>query len=247
MEAAIVAAQRGHQVQLFEKSGKLGGQFLIAAVPPAKGEFSSFIVWQKNQLQKWGVQVHLNTELTENRIAEEHPDVVIIATGAEPVSPDIPGKNKAHVFISNDVLSGMVALGRDVIVIGGGMVGAELANHLAVHEKKVKIVEMQSDIARDEMQPIRIFMMEEFRKNNVDMYVNTRVKEIVEDGVIVQTEDGERKIHGDSVVLALGSKPVDVHYDNIHDSVQLIKIGDSVKVRKALDAIEEGYRVALTI
>lgn len=248
MEAAIVAAQRGHEVHLFEESDKLGGQFLIAAVPPAKGEFSSLIVWQKNQLKKYGVHVHLLEKVTEELIKQEKPDAVIVATGAVPVVPDIPGKDRNNVFISNDVLDGSVTLGRNVIVIGGGMVGAELASHLAVHEKDVRIVEMQPEIAKDEMQPIRMFMMDEFERNHVEMFVNTKVKEILEDGVIVVTDEGEVKLDGaDSVVLALGSKPSNDLSEKIKDLVPTVTIGDSVKVRKALDAIEEGYRAAMAL
>lgn len=248
MEAAIVAAKKGHEVHLYEKSNALGGQFLIAAVPPAKGEFASFVVWQKIQLNLLNVNVVLNTEVTKDLILKEKPDAVIISTGAEPLIPNIPGKDNDNVFISNDVLKGSVSLGRNVIVIGGGMVGAELANHLAVHEKKVRIIEMQPEIAKDEMQPIRMFMMEEFKKNQVEMYVDTKVKEITKEGVVVITKEGELVLSGaDSIVLALGSKPVDTLTDKIKDHVQTITIGDAVKVRKAIDAIEEGYLAGLAI
>ena len=104
MEAAIVAAQRGHQVDIFEKSAKLGGQWNLAAIPPTKEELGAFTNWQINQLQKLDVTVHLNTELTEAMVETLRPDSVIVATGANPFVPNIPGKQLKHVLLANDVL-----------------------------------------------------------------------------------------------------------------------------------------------
>lgn len=248
MEAAIVAAKKGHDVHLYEKTNELGGQYLIASVPPAKGEFASFTVWQKNQLEKLGVNIHLNSEVTEEIINNEKPDAVIVATGAVSITPNISGVDSPNVYSGHDVLKGNVSLGRNVIVIGGGMVGSEIANHLAVHEKNVRIVEMMSVVAKDEVQPVRMFMMEEFKKNGVEIFVNAKVKEIVEDGVIITRDNVDEKLGGaDSIVLALGAKSVDNLSVKIKDKVKTITIGDALKARKALDAIEEGYRAALII
>lgn len=111
-------------------------------MPPHKGEFDSFIVWQKHQLKKYGVNIHTNTALTIDIVKAEKADEVVIAAGAEPIVPNIPGHDKPIVTTAKEVLAGKVFVGPQAVVIGGGMVGAETACHLAFHGKKVTIIEM---------------------------------------------------------------------------------------------------------
>ena len=249
MEAARVAAQRGHEVHLYEKSDKLGGQYLIGAIPPNKGEVDMFLAWQQNQLKKYNVNVHFNTELTVQIVEKGAPDAVIVATGGEPIVPDIPGKDKPNVVDANDVLLGNVNVGHRVIVIGGGMVGSETADHLANHGKEVTIVEMLPEIAKDEEAAVRYFLMKDLQDNGVKIYVNATVKKILDDGVISEIDGAEIKIGpADTIVMAIGAKSVNSLTKQLEGKVpQVLTVGDALKVRKALEAVEEGYRAGLAV
>ncbi len=249
MEAAIVAAQRGHEVHLFEKEEKLGGQFAHAAVAPGKGEIGSFIAWQQTQLGKLGVSIHLGSELGVETVRSGHPDAVIVATGSKPVVSEIPGADLPHVVNAVDVLAGKVAVGERVVIVGGGMVGSETANHLANHDKSVTIVETQSEIATDEETNSRILLLKDLEERRVNVLTGVSVKKFLRDYVIAEREGNELRLGpADSVVLALGSKSDNQVLKELEGRVPVLRcIGDALEVRKALEGIEEGYKVALEI
>ncbi|MCH4889239.1 FAD-dependent oxidoreductase [Acidaminobacter sp. JC074] len=244
MQAAITASKRGHEVHLYEKNQRLGGQWLIAAVPPTKEELSSFTVWQKHQLDHLDVQIHLNTVFSKEDISKNFFDEVIVATGARPFAPNITGLDLGHVVYANDVLSGRTDLGHRVAVIGGGLVGAETAAHLSGHGKEVTLIEMQAEIAKDCEYGVRLFLMKDLKKNDVIMLTHTSVEEILPDGLMIKNNKGKIKklANIDSVVLAIGSKSV----NDFRDSTYKV-IGDAKEVRRALEAIEEGHHIGLTI
>lgn len=247
-EAAIVAARRGHKVKLYEKSDRLGGQFWIASIPPAKGDIAGFIAWQRRQLEKLGVEVHLNSELTSALVEQEKPDAVIVATGSKPVMPGIKGIERANVACAIDVLAGKVFVGPRVVVIGGGQVGAETAHHLCNHGKVVTIVEAMDGIAVDEEPAVRFHMMEDLAKKQVQMFVNAPVVEINNEGVVAEV-NGQRQVFAtDSVVIACGMESVNDLAASLEGKVdRVITIGDAVKVRKAMEAIEEGYKAGMEV
>lgn len=249
MEAAIVAAKRGHEVHLYEKEDKLGGQWLLAAVPPHKEELNTLTVWQKTQLGKLGVNIFLKAELTEDIIDKENPDTVIVATGANPFVPGIPGVDSSNVIIAQDILAGRKNTGNNVVVIGGGQVGAETAAHLANHGSNVTIVEMQDAIAKLGIPLVNHFLMKDLKENNVDIMLNTAVKEIFEDGVLVEKNNEEIKLDNiDTVVMAIGSRSENKLADILKNKVEeVITIGDAVKVRDGINALEEGYKAGLHI
>ena len=243
MEAALVAARRGHEVHLFEKSERLGGQFYTAAIPPAKGEIAGFIIWQQKQMKDQNVSLHLQTELSESIVNELKPDVVVIATGSKPLSLAIACDPKVSIVNAQDVLEGKANAGSRVAVIGGGMIGSETASHLAHHGKNVTIVEMLPKLAQDVSPAARDFLLKNLAGKNVRMYVNARVKEIRADGLIIEKEGREENIGTfDTIVLAVGVEPCNELIGVLEGKVpELIGIGDALKARKALDAIAEGY------
>ncbi|MCM1991794.1 FAD-dependent oxidoreductase [Oceanirhabdus seepicola] len=250
MEVAIVAAKRGHEVHLYEKNNKLGGQWILAAVPPSKEELNTFTVWQKNQIEKLGVNVYLNTGLTEEIVEDMKPDTVIVATGAKPFVPNIPGKDQENVVIANDVLAGLKDVGANVVVIGGGAVGAETAAHLANHNKKVTIVEMMPEIAKGGEPAVNHFLFKDLEKNKVQILTNTSVKEILNNEVVIADKEGKQsKLENiDTVVMAIGSRTVNELAAKLEGKVEkVITIGDAVKVRKGFEAIDEGFRVGFEI
>ncbi|MCY6370590.1 FAD-dependent oxidoreductase [Clostridium ganghwense] len=250
MEAAIAATKRGHEVHLYEKNNKLGGQWILAAIPPSKEELNTLTVWQKTQLRKLGVNVYLNTNLTEEIVEDMKPDVVIVATGAKPFVPNIPGKDLDNVVIANDVLAGLKDTGTNVVVIGGGLVGAETAAHLANHNKKVTIVEMLPEIVSGGEPAVNYFLFKDLEQNKVQILTNTSVKEILNNSVVTADKEGnESKLQNiDTVVMAIGSRPVNELAAKLEGKVEkVITVGDAVKVRKALEAVEEGFRAGLEI
>jgi len=248
-EAAMVAAKRGHDVHLFEKAERLGGQFYTASIPPSKGEIAGFIVWQKKQLEENHVSVHLNTELTEEIVNGQKPDVVVLATGSTPVTPSWPGVKRANVVAAHQVLEGRTEVGRSVAVIGGGMVGSETANHLANHGKEVTLVEMLPEIAADVNVRSRPFLLKDLAERNVKVYVNATVKEVLADGLRIERDGREEKIGPfDTVVLAVGVEPCNDLRSKLEGRVaRLITIGDALNPRKALEAIAEGYQAGLEV
>lgn len=250
MEAAIVAAKRGHDVHIYEKDSKLGGQWVLAAIPPTKEELGSFTVWQVNQLNKLGVKIHLNTELTADMVDEIKPDAVIVATGAKPFVPNIPGHDSEHVLLANDVLAGKQEAGKNVVVIGGGLVGSETAAHLANHGRSVSIVEMNNDIFTGTPSATKRYLMKDLENHKVNIYTESSVKEILDDSVVIEKTTGEKVglESVDSVVMAIGSRSVNGLSDYLKDKVdEVVTIGDALQVRKAMEAVEEGYLAGLNL
>lgn len=241
LSAAISAAQCGHQVAVYEKGRWAGGQFRLGAVPAGKGEITSYIRWQMHELEKLGVPVHFETEVTEELVAREKPDVVIAATGAEPVRPRIPGADKDFVVTSHDVLSGKANTGANIVVVGGGCVGAETANHLASNMKKVTLVEMLPEIATDEVVVPRQGLLADLEKNRVQICTETTVKEI-KDGVVVLSGKVDGEISADTVVISVGSRPVTALAANLKEQGYDVRIiGDAAKVGLAGAAIKQGF------
>ncbi len=249
MEAAMVAAKRGHEVHLFEKADRLGGQFYTASIPPSKGEIAGFITWQRKQLEENHVSVRLNTELTEEIINEQKPDVVVLATGSKPLTPNLLGVKRANVVTAHEVLDGKTEVGRTVAIIGGGMVGSETASHLANHGKVVCIIEILPEIASDVNARSRPFLLKDLAEHNVRLYLNSTVKEVLADGLRIEREGTEEKIGPfDTVVLAVGLEPCnDLRFKLEGKVVRFITIGDALTPRKALEAIAEGYHAGLEV
>lgn len=241
LQAAISAAQCGNKVKVYEKSRWAGGQFRLGSVPPSKGEITTFITWQLNELKKLNVPVLYETEVTKELVKKENPDVIVAATGAEPVIPRIPGADKGNVVTSHDVLSGAVNTGARIVVIGGGCVGAETANHLASNLKNVTLVEMLPDIATDEVVVPRWGLLADLEKNKVRILTETTVKEIKEGSVVLSGKVNE-EIPADTVVLSVGSKSVNGLAEELKkDGYDVRVIGDAAKVGLAGAAITQGF------
>jgi len=248
LEAAIFAAKRGHEVEVFEKRDKAGGQLYLASIPPGKGEISAFINWQTETLAKLKVPVTYSTLVDAEMLVEKNFDTVIVATGAKAILPSIPGVDLPHVVQANAVLAGAAAVGASVIVIGGGQVGAETAAHLGVHLRAVTLVEMGSTIAPEEPLAPRWHLLKELDGRNVTQLTNTTVKAIKENAVVIESNGVESEIAADTVVLAVGSASVTSLADDLANAGVVVKtIGDAVDVSNILNATTMGYEAALNI
>ena len=249
MEAAFMAARRGHKVTLLEKNGenRVGGQFLIAAYPPFKQGLTRAIRYQLHMCRKNGVDIRFNTEATPELIKELKPDVLIMATGATPIIPNIPGIKETGVVQANDVLLGSPVLKSSVLIIGGGEVGVETAEYATDYCSKVSIVEMLPVLAEKLYLTVRNDLLERFKKEEVDVHCSTKVLEFIPGGVIAECNGEKITLDGyDHVILALGSKSY-VPFDPEGLATEVYTIGDAVKARDTKWAIYEGYRVAQKI
>ncbi|MBA7504708.1 Metal reductase [subsurface metagenome] len=248
MEAARVAALRGHQVTLCEKGEELGGQLRVACLPRYKDELGCLIESMATQVRKAGVEVRLNTEVTPGAVEKEDPDVVIVATGATPAILDVPGVKQDNVVTAVDVLTRRKDVGETAIVIGGGMVGCETAEFLAALGKEVTIVEMLPKIGSDYGATYRHVVLRRLRKTGIKMETNVMVEEITDRGVKAKRDGIPRFFPGDTVVLAVGFKPNKELGEKLSGKVPaLYSIGDCVEPRRIREAIEEGFRLAREI
>jgi 2,4-dienoyl-CoA reductase-like NADH-dependent reductase (Old Yellow Enzyme family)/thioredoxin reductase len=249
MQAAILAAQRGHKVTLFEKDAKLGGQLNIAALPPFKGDIFPWIDYLVSQIEKSGVEVKLNTEATAENTMRGNPDAVVIATGGIPAMPDIAGVDKPNVVTAQDVLSKKVKAGQNVVIIGGGMVGCETGHYLAEQGKTVTIIEILKRIANDVFPMTRRRLMDGLRSKKVTLLASATCEEIEEGSVQVSTADGKQEtIPADTVIIAVGYRSNDSLYKALKGKVpEIYCIGNSAEPRRILEATREGYQTGLAL
>jgi pyruvate/2-oxoglutarate dehydrogenase complex dihydrolipoamide dehydrogenase (E3) component len=237
----------GHKVRVYEKEDRAGGQFRFASVPPTKGEISGFIAWQLAQLEKSCVKIDYNTEVTASLMKENPADVIIISTGAVPIIPNITGADLPHVYTVPDILSGKAKVGSDAVVIGGGRTGAETAHHLALHFKKVTLVEMRKGIALDAPFTPRSQLLSFLNKRKVNVMVNTTVAGITETSVLVEGKTAQ-EIPADTVVLAIGTKPDNKLADELSAAGFIVKtIGDAGKTGTVMEALEEGFNAGISV
>ena len=243
LEAARVAAKRGHTVDVYEKEDKIGGQIHIAGVPPRKDEILRSVEYYEKILPSFdNVTVHLNTEATKEIMNDA--DAVIVAVGAHNVTLPIPGADNANVVSSWDVLANKVEVKGHCVVIGGGLVGAETAEYIANKGCQVSIVEMTDKIAKEESSTVLPTMMADFAKHDVKQYVNTKVNSIDETGVNVTSEDKDMTIACDMVVMAAGSKKNILDVEGV--TTPIYYAGDCSGERTAgiAEAIRSGYHAA---
>jgi 2,4-dienoyl-CoA reductase-like NADH-dependent reductase (Old Yellow Enzyme family)/thioredoxin reductase len=249
MQASVVAAKRGHSVTLLEKEVKLGGQLNIAALPPFKGDIFPWIDYLVSQVKKAEVKVELNTDATTEIVAGRKPDAVVIATGGIPVMPDIPGINGPNVVTAQDVLSGKVEVGQNVVIIGGGMVGCETGHYLIEQEKTVTITEILKRMANDMFFMARRRLIDGLRSKKVTLLTSATCEEIKEGSIHITTADGkEEAIPADTIIIAVGYKANDRLYKDLEGKVSEIHcIGNSSEPRRILEATSEGYQTGLAL
>jgi len=249
MKAAEIAALRGHQVTLYEKNGKLGGRFLLAAIPPKKLILRDFIEYLTRQLKKLPIKIALGKPFTPVSLRRGKPDVVIVATGAKPFFPPIDGIHDSKAISVEDALSGSIALGKKVLIVGAGGIGAEVADYLSENGKKVTLIEMREGIALDLVGHLQHFLNTRLKAKGVQILTSTKALRFEKESLWVEDSEGKKKLEGfDSIVVALGSTPNNELAESIRDKVsELYVIGDASKPREVMEALLEGEEVALKI
>jgi 2,4-dienoyl-CoA reductase (NADPH2) len=249
MEAARVASQRGHHVMLFEKGPKLGGQLLSAALPPYKEEWNTLVNYLVTQLRKFNVEVRLSEECTVRTVKESEPDAVIVATGATPILPDIPGVDKGNVVTAMEALMGSKQVGQNVVIVGGGSIGCETAEFLFKMGKKVTILEMLDRIGADIGEWNRWVIVDRLNAAGIRVETGSKVELITEGGVKITRPNGLQEFfEADSVVIAVGMESKDKISDELSGKViSLYKVGDCLEPRKVKQAIEGGFLAGLQV
>ena len=249
LEAAIITGRRGHNVFLLEKDSKLGGQWNFASVPPGKQDFSWLIDWRVKQLRKYkNISIELNNEATEDNILAFNPDLVILATGSVPETPNINGINNTRFLTAHEVLEGNKIIGENIAVIGGAATGCETANYLGSLGKKVTIFETSNNIAMGEEPPRKVWLMKSLANYKVKIKTQVIVSEIDKSGQLLTIDDGVSTNAGkfDTIVMATGVKIYDPLSKKINNLVpEVYVIGDAyVLPTNANDAIHHAAEVA---
>jgi 2,4-dienoyl-CoA reductase-like NADH-dependent reductase (Old Yellow Enzyme family)/thioredoxin reductase len=251
LEAARVAALRGHRVTLFEKAGKLGGRFNSACVVPFKQEYTLAIKWLSSQVEKLGVQVEVGREVTPELVKEISPDAVVIATGAVTRIPELPGMDRKGVVIAEDILDGRVNMGTRVAILGGGGVGCDVADFMAQRGKQVTIIESLPEIGVPTGIPplVVTVLIPRLQRYGVKMVTGASIREITDGGVVVARDGREETISGiDQIIIAMGAKSVNDLAKQLEGKVaEVYIIGDAKEPRTALEATHEGAQAARMI
>lgn len=249
MEAARTAAIRGHEVVLWEKKEKLGGQLLLAAVAPHKEVIGRLNKYMAVQLKQAGVQVLLEHEATAESVKAAKPEVVVLATGSTPFIPDIPNVRRDNVVLASDVLAGRQGVGNRVVVIGGELVACETADYLAQKGKIVTIMRRGPSMAANLNPRARDNLLARLTRNGVTMLTSVRYEEITDRGLVITDKEGNRQnIEADTVVLATGAiQNTELATQLEGQDITLHLIGDCVTPGKIIDAIRDGARVGREI
>jgi 2,4-dienoyl-CoA reductase-like NADH-dependent reductase (Old Yellow Enzyme family)/thioredoxin reductase len=248
LEAARVAALRGHEVTLIEKSSELGGRFNLACIPPFKQEFSSVVKWLCSQIDKLGVHVELNRSATPESIEQIKPDAVILATGAVTRIPPIKGVEKAMVVLGEDILAGKANPGNRIVIIGGGGIGVEVADFTGQRQKDVTIIEMLPEIGVATGIPLIVtqVLIPRLKRYGVKMITNATVKEIDDHAVTIAIGEKEMRLEGvDQVAIAAGAVSVNDLAAKLDGRVrEIYVIGDAKEPRTVFEATQEGAEAA---
>lgn len=247
LEAAWIAAMRGHSVTVYEKESRIGGQYRVAAVPPFKYGIAGHIKFLAAMNKKYGVEIKMNTPFTIDMAKED--DVVILATGATPALPPIKNLENINYVQAIDLLDGKMVPGQNVLVIGGGLVGAETADFLGENGRDVTIMDMLPGIAMKMQLGTRKVLMARYEQYGVKQITNAMGLEIFEDGIVYKQNDEVKELRGfDTIVVASGSKAYNPFEEELRNKVkELYVIGDANKVGLAIDATEAAARLAIEI
>lgn len=244
LSAAYGAAERGHHVTVFEASDEIGGQWLAAATPPGKTEYQSLLVNYRLQMKKYNVELRLNTPLTREIVESEKPDTVILATGSNPMFLPIPGlDNRELVKTAIEVLRGRTLYGKNAVVVGGGMTGAETAVFLAVQGCNVTIIEMAPEIITDAVAQPKLCLMNEIKKYGIKVHTNTKLTRVGENTVYAEQYGESVEFNRvDMVVNAMGVRsynPLEKELEGC--GCKVVVVGDASSAKNGYKNIREGF------
>ncbi len=247
MQAAISLARAGAKVDLLERSDRLGGLLNIASQPPHKERLAELVKYLITELEEARVNIHLHTEFSPELLPDYNPDLLVIAGGAKPVIPAIPGKS-SQISSLEEILSGELQIqGEKVAVIGGGSSGCELAEFLADAGNRVIIVEQAAQLAYGLENMTRLDLLGRLKAKGMEIKTAALVKEIKENELIIyrNKDEQEESLQVDRIVLACGYTADQELYETVKDQVENVYIiGDASAARGVKEALEEAVMVA---
>lgn len=242
VEAARIAAIRGHNVDIYDMANEVGGQMNLACKPPFKQHLALMKPYLERQLEITGVNVHLGCKVTKQDILNMNADAVVCATGVKPAVLNIDGAQRA--INATEVLEGEPT-GKNVVVIGGGSIGCETAELLGKQGKKVAVIEMQDKMAGNTGKTAQTILLGHLKSHGVKLLTECKVEKITEKEVFCKDKNGSvTALKADSVVLAIGNKPNTELYDSLKNEVkEIYNIGDSNGGGIIPNAVYDGYTV----
>ncbi len=249
LEAATIAASRGHRVSLYEQESRLGGQFHLAAQAPHKEEFLDVIRHQTLTAERAGVEIHLDTRVTPQMVLDAKPDAVIVATGGVPLTIPFPGLEETRWLLAADLLDGAEQVNTTTaFVIGGGLVGLESADYLAARGVQVTLVEMLPEVGADMDALAKGMLLGRLKKQGVAIHTSTKVASLTKNEVTAEQDGAPVRFPIETVIMAVGVRPNRELAGTLeHSGVEMHVIGDAFQPRKALEAIREGFQVGVEI
>lgn len=247
LESAWVAAKRGHDVTVFEKKEKPGGQIVPGSVPPYKQELIKAVQAYHTLGLKYGVNYQFGVEATPELVTDF--DEVVLATGGISLRPNFTGIDEADVIDAVDALEGKAPVGQNVLIVGGGLVGAELADLLGEHNHDVTVLEMKADIATDNNMEVKFMLMDRLSKHGVNIITSAEVKSLAQNRVTYEKHDEEVTLEGfDSIILAVGMQSFNPLEETLKETGKPIHvIGDAKKTQMITEAVYDGAKLGISI
>jgi NADPH-dependent 2,4-dienoyl-CoA reductase/sulfur reductase-like enzyme len=243
LEAAHQAWQRGHEVTVVEKAGRIGGQLNLASLPPGRGEIERFTRFLRHRLDQTTVRVISGREASPAAVRVLEPEAVILASGARPRTPAIPGLGEERGMTAWEILFAETLPEGPFLVLGAGLVGCETADYLSEKGKTVTAVEILPEIGQGSDGDTKTYFTLRFQKRGVTVHTGTEVLRAEGREVVVRQDGREFRVEADTVVFAVGAQPEDGLYAELSTmGIPVIKAGDVVKPRRLLDSIQEGFQ-----
>lgn len=248
MQAALTCAEQGHDVILCEKSGKLGGAISCETGVPFKKKLDMYLASQARAVEKAGIDLRLNTEVTADYAVSASADVIIAATGARPIVPNIPGINGENVLGAEQAYRHPEKVGSNAVIIGAGLVGLELAMYLSLLGKTAGVIEMTDQVNDGGNMLHSNALMIQLKDRQIAVDFNTAASEITDKGVLSRTEDGDKFYEADTVIYAVGQKPLqDEALALQFGAPEFYMVGDCVTPANIAAATGQAYQIAINI
>ncbi|MFL0196636.1 FAD-dependent oxidoreductase [Clostridium sp. WILCCON 0269] len=250
MEAARIAAMKGHKVTIYEVTKELGGQVIPGSVPDFKLDDRRLLDWYRNEMEELKIKIVLDEKVTQNIVEKETPDIVIIATGAKDIKLDLPGIEKDKVATAVEILKSNKQVGENVLMVGGGLVGCETALYLANKGKKVTIIEAKDSILKAS-RPVphmnKTMLVDLLKNSGVKIVTESSLLEVTDEGaVIIDNKFQKQSILADTVVIAVGFRAGRELYNELKDKiVELYLVGDAYESANIMNAIWSANEIAL--